>query len=146
MSLYDAIAKAPGGRRHLAKARLRYRILSLLHEALSQSGLSQTELAEAADVSKSAVSQAFAGNGNLRIDTVAAYLDALGFELGLRLEVAGTARAEAMDWVTGPVLQAELTSASTHRSALTTGEFDAVTSFTLSASRASSEQLQAVSQ
>lgn len=146
MSLYDAITKAPGGRRHLAKARLRYRILSLLHEALSQSGLSQTELAEAADVSKSAVSQAFAGNGNLRIDTVAAYLDALGFELGLRLEVAGTARAEAMDWVTGPVLQAELTSASTHQSALTTGEFNASTSFTLSASRASSQQLLAVSQ
>ncbi|MBA3019699.1 MAG: helix-turn-helix domain-containing protein [Propionicimonas sp.] len=95
MSLYEAITQTRGGQRHLAKARLRYRVLSLLHEALAKSGLNQTELAEAAEVGKSAVSQAFAGNGNLRVDTVAAYLDALGFELGLRLEPAGTARADA---------------------------------------------------
>ncbi len=131
MSLYDAIASTDGGQRHLAKARLRYRVLSLLHEALSRSGLSQTELADTAEVTKSAVSQAFAGNGNLRVDTIAAYLDALGFELGLRLERAGTARSEAMNWVTGPVVQAAVTACPAHQAALTSGDFDAPASFTV---------------
>lgn len=141
MSLYDAIATTRGGQRHLAKARLRYQVLTLLHEALSRSGLNQTDLAEAADVTKSAVSQAFAGNGNLRIDTIAAYLDALGFELGLRLDPAGAARAEAMNWVSGPVLQGTLTAGPTHQPELTSAGFDAPTSFTVQASHFAQEPL-----
>jgi transcriptional regulator with XRE-family HTH domain len=141
MSLYNAIATTRGGQRHLAKARLRYRVLSLLHEALSRSCLSQTDLADAAEVTKSAVSQAFAGNGNLRVDTIAAYLDALGFELGLRLEHAGTARAEATNWVTGPVVQAALAAHQVNQPALTAGEFDATVSFTVSSSSVITERV-----
>lgn len=132
MSLYEAIAQTTGGRRHLAKARLRYRVLSLLHDALSRSGLNQSELAEQAEVTKSAVSQAFAGNGNLRIDTIAAYLDVLGFELGLSLEKAGTARAKATDWVSGPVIHAELTPAVTTQPSLEASAFGPTESFCLS--------------
>lgn len=108
MSLYDAIAQSSLGRRHLAKARLRYRILSVLHEALEIAGITQNELASRADVTKSAVSQALAGNGNLRADTVATYLDAMGFELRVELASAGAAREEAMNWVSGPVLRGAL--------------------------------------
>ena len=141
MSLYEAITQTRGGQRHLAKARLRYRVLSLLHEALAKSGLNQTELAEAAEVGKSAVSQAFAGNGNLRVDTVAAYLDALGFELGLRLEPAGTARADAMNWVSGPVLQGELAAVANRQPDITFTGFEAVTFFTLSSSQVLTEKV-----
>jgi transcriptional regulator with XRE-family HTH domain len=136
MSLYEAIAQTRGGRSHLAKARLRYRVLSLLHDALSRSGLNQSELAEQAEVSKSAVSQTFAGNGNLRIDTIAAYLDALGFELGLSLEKAGTARAKATDWVSGPVIHAELTPAVATRPLLEASAFGPTESFCFSVSTA----------
>jgi DNA-binding phage protein len=131
MSLYEAIAQTRGGQRHLAKARLRYRVLALLHDALSQSGLNQSELAEQAEVGKSAVSQAFAGNGNLRIDTIAAYLDAMGFELGLSLEKSGSARAKATDWVSGPVIHAELTPTVATRPLLEASAFGPTESFCL---------------
>ena len=108
VSLYDAIAQSSLGRRQLAKSRLRYRILSVLQEGLGKAGISQNELASRAEVSKSAVSQALAGNGNLRADTIATYLDAMGFELHVDLAIAGTARADATNWVAGPVLQGQL--------------------------------------
>lgn len=100
MSLYDAISRVAGGRRHLAEARLRYRVLGLLHEALERAGMTQSELAEKAGLGKSAVSQVFGGNGNLRVNTIAAYLDAMDCELKLDLVEAGTARAEATEWET----------------------------------------------
>lgn len=45
-----------------------------------------------AAVSRSAVSQALAGNGTLRVDTIATNLDALGFELKVALAKSGAAR------------------------------------------------------
>lgn len=108
MALYDALSRTAEGRRHLAEARLRYRVLTLLHDALERSGMSQSDVAARVGLSKSAASQVFSGNGNLRINTIGAYLDAMGCELKLSLVDAGTARAEATDWLTGPVFQYSL--------------------------------------
>ena len=92
MGLYEQLEAQPGGRRKLAAARLRERILGLLHSALRNSGMTQAELAEALNVRRSAVNQVFRGEGNLRVNTIAEYLDTLGYELRVEVVPAGTAR------------------------------------------------------
>lgn len=108
MKLYDVLAKTRAGRRSLAQSRLRYRVLSVLHHAQTESGLTQKEIAKLAEVSKSAVNQAFNGGGNLRVDTIAAYLDAMDCELKVELVKAGTARAKAVDWRAGEGMSLEM--------------------------------------
>jgi transcriptional regulator with XRE-family HTH domain len=91
-SMYDQLESTPGGASALAAARLRYTMLKHLHEALERSGLSQAELARRLGVRRSAVNQVFRGDGNVRIDTLAEYLHALGMELECALVPAGTPR------------------------------------------------------
>lgn len=92
ISLYDRIAGEPNGRRRLASARLRRRVLVLLHEALGNSELNQSDLAKKLGIRRSAVNQVFRGDGNVRIDTFADYLHELGLEAEIKLVPAGKAR------------------------------------------------------
>jgi hypothetical protein len=43
-------------------------------------------------VRRSAANQVFRGSGNVRVNTVAEYLDAMGFELVVDIAPTGTAR------------------------------------------------------
>ncbi len=106
MTLYEALASTRDGRRGLAAARLRYRVKGLLHRALASSGMSQSDVAKALGLGKSAVSQVFSCSGNLRVNTVAEYLDAMGFEVNLELVPAGTARKKAVQLRSIPVTKA----------------------------------------
>ena len=90
MTLRGALERTKGGRGLLAGARLRRRVLQLMEEALSSSGLSQADVARALGCSRSAVSQTFGGDGNLRIDTLAEYLDALGYEAEVIIRPRGS--------------------------------------------------------
>lgn len=90
--LYERIAKEPGGLRSLASARLRRRVLTLLHKALERSGLTQSDLAKKLGYRRSAVNQVFRGDGNVRIETLAEYLHEMGFELDVNLVAAGEHR------------------------------------------------------
>jgi transcriptional regulator with XRE-family HTH domain len=90
--LYESIASTPDGLRSLASARLRRRVLILLHRALNRSGLSQRDLAKKLGYRRSAVNQVFRGDGNVRIETLAEYLHELGYELDLNLVPAGEHR------------------------------------------------------
>ncbi|HUY44801.1 MAG TPA: helix-turn-helix domain-containing protein [Streptosporangiaceae bacterium] len=98
MSLYDRVESKPGGKAALAAARLRREVLVALHEAFAASDVhTQSEVAERLNVRKSAVSQVFRGDGNLRINTLADYLFALGFELNIQLVVAGEPRRAELE-------------------------------------------------
>lgn len=98
MSLYDRVESKPGGKAALAAARLRREVLVALHEAFTASDVhTQSEVAERLDVRKSAVSQVFRGDGNLRINTLAEYLFALGFELNIQLVAAGEPRRAELE-------------------------------------------------
>ena len=98
MSLYDRVAARPGGGRALASARLRRAVLCALDDALRKSGVaSQSELAKRLGVRRSAVSQVFRSDGNVRVDTLAAYLWELGFELDVTLVPAGELRRRAVE-------------------------------------------------
>lgn len=96
MSTYAALASSADGRRLLSKSRLRYRVLASLERALADAGITKTELSGRLGLRKSAVSQVFGGDGNLRVNTIAEYLDALDCELEVRVVPAGTARARAV--------------------------------------------------
>ncbi|KHL15700.1 helix-turn-helix protein [Mumia flava] len=85
MTLRDRITSVPDGARDLAAARLRCEALKLLHQALEESGMSKTELAAKLGVRKSAVTQVFRGDGNVRVNTLADYLWALGRDADLSL-------------------------------------------------------------
>jgi transcriptional regulator with XRE-family HTH domain len=98
MGLYDRVEGKPGGKAALAAARLRREVLVALHEAFEASDVNtQSEVAERLKVRKSAVSQVFRGDGNLRINTLAEYLFALGFELNVQLVVAGEPRRAELE-------------------------------------------------
>lgn len=96
-TLYERIARTDDGAKRLAVARLKREVLRALHTALKASGLNQKELASRLKVRKSAVSQALRGEGNLRVQTVAEYLHALGYELDVRLVEAGEPRKAALE-------------------------------------------------
>lgn len=91
-TIYERFARSDGGPRHLAVARLKREILRALNVALRKSEITQSELASRLKVRKSAVSQVLHGDGNLRIKTLAEYLEALGYELDVRLVEAGEPR------------------------------------------------------
>ncbi|WP_157891958.1 helix-turn-helix domain-containing protein [Frankia alni] len=87
----------PDGPRDLADARIRHEILRCLHAALRASGINQADLARRLGVRRSAVNQVFKGDGNVRISTVAQYLHALGFELGVQLYEDGEHRRATVE-------------------------------------------------
>ncbi|MFF8500334.1 helix-turn-helix domain-containing protein [Streptomyces anulatus] len=91
-SLYERFASSDDGSQLLAAARLRRELLRVLHKGLEACGLTQSELAQRLGVRKSAVSQALRGDGNLRVNTIASYLSAMGYELDVRLVEAGEPR------------------------------------------------------
>jgi transcriptional regulator with XRE-family HTH domain len=96
--LYDRVAGKPGGETALAAARLRREVLVVLHEAFEASGLpTQSEIAKRLNVRRSAVNQVFRGDGNLRVNTLAEYLFALGFELNISLVAAGEPRRAELE-------------------------------------------------
>ncbi|WP_143653394.1 helix-turn-helix domain-containing protein [Streptosporangium subroseum] len=96
-SLYDRFASTARGARALAAARLRHEILGALHQALKLSRLSQSEVAGSVGVRRSAVNQVLRGDGNVRINTLADYLHAMGFELDVRLVRTGEPREAALE-------------------------------------------------
>lgn len=66
------------------RARLRYRILAMLHDGLRASGLQYDEVAKRAGVSERRLRRDFDGDGgDLDMDTIAVYMHALGFEMRL---------------------------------------------------------------
>ncbi|MBS2963094.1 helix-turn-helix transcriptional regulator [Actinocrinis puniceicyclus] len=95
-SLYDRLARTEDGSRHLAAARLRHEVLKLVHRAQRASGLNQVQLAKKLGVRKSAVNQVLRGDGNLRINTLAEYLHATGFEMTVELVPAGQPREHVL--------------------------------------------------
>ncbi|QYC39047.1 hypothetical protein Nocox_07105 [Nonomuraea coxensis DSM 45129] len=97
MSLYERFAATARGARALAAARLRQEVLGALHQAQKLSGLSQSEIAQTLGVRRSAANQVFRGDGNLRVNTMADYLHAMGFELDIRLVRAGEPRRAALE-------------------------------------------------
>ncbi|WP_197048795.1 helix-turn-helix domain-containing protein [Streptosporangium roseum] len=97
MSLYERFASTARGAHALAAARLRHEFLGALHQALKLSGLTQSDIAQSLGIRRSAVNQVFRGDGNLRINTVADYLHAMGFELDVRLVHAGEPRKAAVE-------------------------------------------------
>jgi transcriptional regulator with XRE-family HTH domain len=97
VSLYDLVSERPGGARAIAAARLRRRVVAILHRAFLLSDVnSQSALAKKLNIRKSAVSQVFRSDGNLRINTLAEYLYELGFEVDLELIEAGELRRAAI--------------------------------------------------
>ncbi|MFC5182472.1 helix-turn-helix domain-containing protein [Actinomadura harenae] len=93
---YERLARTPEGKRGLAAARLRRGALNLLHRSLKSSGLTQAEVAKRLGIRRSAVNQVFRGDGNVRIDTLAEYLHAMGYEATLTLVEAGRPRQAAL--------------------------------------------------
>ncbi len=87
MSLRKIVESIPGGTAALASARLRRRVLRALDEGMESSGISQAELARRLGRSRSAVNQVLTGDGNLRIETLAEYLEAMGCELVVSVRV-----------------------------------------------------------
>jgi DNA-binding phage protein len=97
-NLYDRVAAKPRGEAALAAARLRREALVALHKAFEASGLtSQSALARHLNLRRSAVNQVFRGDGNLRINTLAEYLYALGFELNITIVHAGEPRLAELE-------------------------------------------------
>lgn len=94
MSLYERVMARPGGARAVAQARLRSTVRRCLSDALGAT--TRADLARSLGVRRSAVGHVINGGGNVRVDTLAAYLWELGYELDVRLVPAGTHRAEAI--------------------------------------------------
>lgn len=81
--LRELLAQTDRGAERLAVARLRRDVLLQLDQALIDAGITQAELGKRLGKSRSAVNQVFSGDGNVRIETLALYLHALGKELVL---------------------------------------------------------------
>jgi transcriptional regulator with XRE-family HTH domain len=92
MTSYETFASDEDGQRRLAKSRLRHSVLTTLHEALASAKLTKTEVASRLGVRKSAVGQVFGGDGNVRINTLADYLFAMGLELDIHAVPVGELR------------------------------------------------------
>lgn len=91
-------------------ARLRSRVLALLHAGREYAGISQVEIAAKLGVRKSAVNQVFNGVGNIHMDTLGAYLAAMGLEADLVVAELGEfreARAHRRAPVTIPLTIAD---------------------------------------
>lgn len=95
MTVYERFAATDDGQRRLAGARLRYRVLETLHDALARSGKTKADVSRALGIRKSAVGAVFSGDGNLRVNTIADYLYAMGCELQVAIVPTGASREVA---------------------------------------------------
>lgn len=91
MTLSNLLSSTPEGRRAQAAAKLRGDVLEMLHDALETAGLTRVALAQKMGRGKSAVTNALTGDGNLRVNTIAEYLDAMDMDV----EIRATPRAAA---------------------------------------------------
>lgn len=73
-------------------ARLRSRVLALLHAAQQRTGATQVDIAARLGIRKSAVNQVLNGAGNIQIDTLGQYLAAMGLEADLVVAELGEFR------------------------------------------------------
>ena len=78
MDAYQERLATPQGRLGLAKAELRLRAVEAIADAVERAGISQKDLAERLGVSEGRVSQVLGGDHNLRLNTLAEYMHALG--------------------------------------------------------------------
>lgn len=83
MDWYEQRASTYEGSLGIAKAELRYRAIEVIADALERSGVSRKELAARLGVSPGRVSQVLGGDQNLRLNTLAEYLYALGRKVHL---------------------------------------------------------------
>ena len=95
MSLRNIVESMHGGMAALASARLRRQVLRALDEGMASAGLTQAHLARRLGKSRSAVNQVLTGDGNLRIETLAEYLEAMGCEVILSVRATGAHAAPA---------------------------------------------------
>lgn len=86
MTLIKAFEALPDGKRLLASARLRRNVVKELRKAELKSGKSKADIARELGVTRSAVTQVFASNGNLKLDTISDYFFVLGAKLNFNVE------------------------------------------------------------
>ena len=87
MNLRTIVESMHGETAALASASLRGNVLHALDEGMEASGISQADLARRLGRSRSTVSQVLTGDGNLRVETLAEYLEAMGCELVVSVRV-----------------------------------------------------------
>lgn len=90
--IFEMISSTSEGRRRLAASRLRREAVLSLGIALSESRMTHSQLAQILGKPCTKVDEVFSGDGDIRISTLAEYLDAMGQELILTVVPAGTAR------------------------------------------------------
>lgn len=70
-SYFEELAETDKGSQASASARLRFRALSLLHDARAKSGRTQSDLARRLGIRKSAVNQVLDSDGSMKLSTLA---------------------------------------------------------------------------
>lgn len=95
-TLYERLSSTSRGSAALSSARLRRAALGAIHRGMTLAGVSQAELARSLGLRRSAVNQVVRGDGNLRLETLAEYLHAMGLEADIRLAEVGELRAASV--------------------------------------------------
>lgn len=95
MSLYERLSATHDGRRALAKARLRTQVIEGLREAVEACG-GEDEFRRRTGLSKRRLRRGSTERKRIRVDELADWLHAGGFELEVRLVPAGQPRADVL--------------------------------------------------
>ena len=78
-TMVEQLRSTPQGRISASGAELAVRTVHLLGQAVHESGMTQAEIADALGVTAGRVSQVLNGDGNVRIATLARFLEATGY-------------------------------------------------------------------
>ncbi len=113
MTLRKAFEQLPNGKKLLASAKLRREIIKALSKALAASKMTQSDLSRELGKSRSAVNQVLTGDGNLKIETIAEYLFAMGAELHVQVSTSASVRVSTDAYSSGfePALKRVVTMA-----------------------------------